>query len=384
MEDLLQIEELVPVEDVLQRWNIQAYRLNEIAKAERILFFFIVESRVRPYDGKTIHFCTYFTELNYDIHEEQYVTEDIFLIPENIKAYENDHPEILWALADRSTNLIKEYGEEIPAEEIRKMLRMSPMQFIDFMNSGQGPICSLEEDFREYQENLYPDAPFFSTSMLHNKGFTFHVFDWERWRSVDENGNVKATKSNKPIDSGKEALLLSTLQSKENRIAELEKELAAARGIMDNSCSSQPKCIDLNHEKKQDAPENIIGLVSLGEEDTAIAFCLEKDIHITELEQANTELANKLAERDNEIAKVKAQLEEGLQCVGTFDMEGHGLCSIVICMRQKGKPDEEIAKFLSDEGKWCSAAQVGALLFRGNRTDKESMRKHGNRLLGKA
>lgn len=80
----------------------------------------------------------------------------------------------------------------------------------------------------------------------------------------------------------------------------------------------------------------------------------------------------------------EAALEQARQAQASPTLEGHGLCSLIIRMRQEGKTEEEIAAALYDSGKWCSLAQVGALLYRGDRVAKEAMQKHAQRLLGKA
>lgn len=107
-----------------------------------------------------------------------------------------------------------------------------------------------------------------------------------------------------------------------------------------------------------------------------------------ELEQARAELAalreeNAVLKAEQEEAR--AALEEVQQENSASTLEGHGLCSLVIRMRQEGKTEEEFAAFLSDAGKWCSAAQIGALLYlKEGRVSKDAMQKHGQRLLGTA
>lgn len=103
--------------------------------------------------------------------------------------------------------------------------------------------------------------------------------------------------------------------------------------------------------------------------------------------------------KDQEIAALKAELELTRQEKGILqaeletarhgpkitDLENYGLCGRVIMMRGEGKTEKEITAFLYDDGNWCSAAQVGALLFlKEGRVTKEAMQKHGQRLLGKA
>ena len=119
----------------------------------------------------------------------------------------------------------KKYGENIHANIVRKWLRMSPMQFIDFMNSGQGPVCSWEEDFRKY--DFLRDDPFFNTRDLQNDYFTFHVLDWLDWQKAKLVGS-------KAVDKGKE-YTGKDLTNKPISIASLEGQLAALKAELEQA-----------------------------------------------------------------------------------------------------------------------------------------------------
>jgi len=61
-----------------------------------------------------------------------------------------------------------------------------------------------------------------------------------------------------------------------------------------------------------------------------------------------------------------------------------GLCRMVCDWRREGKTELEIAEILYDNGKWCSLAQIGALLHNDNtRISADSMKKNASRLLAK-
>ncbi len=136
---------------------------------------------------------------------------------------------------------------------------------------------------------------------------------------------------------------------------------------------------------------------------TDISFAWESDEHTSkriaeletalaakdaELEQARAEMSalrEKVAALEEEQKQARAALEGVRWGQGAASPDGHGLCSLVIRMRKEGKTEEEIAAFLSDAGKWCSAAQIGALLYlKEGRVSKDAMQKHGQRLLGTA
>ena len=48
----------------------------------------------------------------------------------------------------RLAKLEREQGDRIWAQDVPPLLGMSPLQFVDMMNAGRGPVSSLEEFFR--------------------------------------------------------------------------------------------------------------------------------------------------------------------------------------------------------------------------------------------
>lgn len=185
MDNDITLEQIVAVDDVLKRWHKKAAFLNELAAMHSISLYVLNESRVRPTDGKTIYFCSQVSSIYcYDYSSEGYDTDNIFLRPEDMAAYEKAHPEILWEPAHPEKAIMREYGENIPADVVRQWLKMSPVQFIDLMNRGEGPISSWEEGYRKHAENLYPEAPFFSTQDLRDESFTINVYDWLDWQKA--------------------------------------------------------------------------------------------------------------------------------------------------------------------------------------------------------
>jgi hypothetical protein len=106
------------------------------------------------------------------------------------------------------------------------------------------------------------------------------------------------------------------------------------------------------------------------------------------------ELRTELAEKDSRIAELEKELrnaEENLLTTKNSLLKnvticnGKGLVALVCRMRRDGKSDQDIAKHLYDDGKWCSYSQVGALLHPDEgRVAADSMQQRGRRLLGKA
>lgn len=68
----------------------------------------------------------------------------------------------------------------------------------------------------------------------------------------------------------------------------------------------------------------------------------------------------------------------------TSEFIATGLCRMVWDWRREGKTEREIAELLYDNGKWCSLAQIGALLHNNDtRISADSMKKYASRLLAK-
>lgn len=116
-------------------------------------------------------------------------------------------------------------------------------------------------------------------------------------------------------------------------------------------------------------------------------FFLEKDSKLEEIEEElfyYKGLASDLQlQLDEEACSWgKDEMFDSENSISCSDIEGHGLCSCVIRMRQEGKTDEEIAAFL--ESSKCSLSQIGVLLHPDPGATHAAQRKLAQRLLGKA
>lgn len=254
MDNDITLEQIVAVDDVLKRWHKKAAFLNELAATHSISLYVLNESRVRPTDGKTVYFCSQVSSIYcYDYSSEGYDTDNIFLRPEDMVAYEKAHPDILWESAHPEEAIMREYGENIPADVVRQWLKMSPMQFVDFMNSGVGPVTSLEEDFRRFRDNCgykYADyTPFFTTEIL-KENCVIHILDWEDWRQEHPN-MVHET----PVRE-------SALAAKGEELEQARAELAALR---EENAVLKAELEKARQEKGQDAPK-WYGLIAVVEQ----------------------------------------------------------------------------------------------------------------------
>lgn len=175
----------------------------------------------------------------------------------------------------------KKYGENIPADVVRRWLKMSPMQFIDFMNSGEGPVCSWEEGFRKHAENLYPEAPFFSTQDLRNKYFTINVYDWLDWQKARAGTGKAADVA--ASNAGRDGSLAATDAELEQARAEaaalreenaaLKAELEEARAALEKARqeqTGQAKGATVNAQKWKDSMQaacDLLVSIMQGEKD---------------------------------------------------------------------------------------------------------------------
>jgi len=98
---------------------------------------------------------------------------------------------------------------------------------------------------------------------------------------------------------------------------------------------------------------------------------------LTETRSQVVHLERKITSLEAEIAQIQIDTDEK-RC------DGKGLVALVCRMRRE-KKDKEIAAHLYDNGKWCSKAQVGALLHNDDsRIHADSMQQRAKRLLNPA
>ena len=283
MDNDITLEQIVAVDDVLKRWHKKAAFLNELAAMHSISLYVLNESRVRPTDGKTIYFCSQVSSIYcYDYSSEGYDTDNIFLRPEDMAAYEKAHPEILWEPAHPEKAIMREYGENIPADVVRQWLKMSPVQFIDLMNRGEGPISSWEEGYRKHAENLYPEAPFFSTQDLWDESFTINVYDWLDWQKARASAGKAIGEAASGLsdvaasNAGRDAVLVATdaeLATLREENAALKAELEEARTALEEVRqvqTGQAKGTTVNAQKWKDSMQaacELLVFIMQGEKD---------------------------------------------------------------------------------------------------------------------
>lgn len=266
MDKDITLENIISARDVLQRWHKKAVFLNELAETHVISLYVLNESRVRPTDGKTVYFCSRVLNIRYNIlGNDLYDIDNIFLRPEDMAAYEKAHPEILWEPAHPEEMIIKDYGQNIPADFVRLCLKMSPVQFIDLMNRGEGPISSWEEEYRKHAENLYPEAPFFSTQDLRDESFTINVYDWLDWQKARASAGKAVGEAASGLsdvaasNAGRDAVLVATdaeLAALREENAALKAELEEARAALEKARqgqTGQAKGTTVNAQKWKDS-----------------------------------------------------------------------------------------------------------------------------------
>ncbi|MDR3319593.1 MAG: hypothetical protein LBS77_01225 [Desulfovibrio sp.] len=112
------------------------------------------------------------------------VNENIFFDTEDVH---NLELKILAELTTPSKNEDEE--QDIPLDQIRKKMHMSPQGVIDFLNDDKADnrlVTSREEEFRDYKQTDYGRCrPFFKAYHLKSNASseytTVHSRDWEDW-----------------------------------------------------------------------------------------------------------------------------------------------------------------------------------------------------------
>lgn len=210
--------------------------------------------------------------------------------------------------------------EDIPIETIRKELRLSRVEFLDFLNddsSGNRLVTSMEEEFREHLDKLElkgkAGAKYFSGFSL--SSVTVERIDWERWQ-----------------------------------------------------------------EKQQDFTEREKWKHSLNIVDDGFSFLKE---FYSEQSEKIAKLSNDIRNKNRHIDYLEQEIQK-MQSHGTTGCDGCGHLSRICRMRRNGTSEEELANFLYNSGDWFSYAQIGALLHtEETKVAQESMGQRARRLLGK-
>ena len=86
--------EILPVEEVLQRWHKDVPFLNELSVTGRIRLLQHEEDRVCPDTGRIVHICTVIPRIHGILGI--FPTDGFFVEPFNVELCETEFPELLW------------------------------------------------------------------------------------------------------------------------------------------------------------------------------------------------------------------------------------------------------------------------------------------------
>ena len=309
---------LVSVSKISRKWSLSDSLLNDYIEKYHINIYSKIEERIEldKNTNKEISYsyCSKFTGKFF----EEYGTIDkknsYFLI-DDIQECEKILPHLTCPIPEKTLDdLEAEHGEYIPAKAVIKWLKMSPLQFIDMMNAGQGPRT-------EYEGFLSPDV-------FERSGYDacyFNIYDLEEWQekhSAGQGACEKAALSPLPSPIGGQS------EAQDNaRVAKLEEENQRLR--------DENQGLRLQLAKKNVAQGQGV--------DAEQAEALRKELEDT-----------------------RVKLQDAL--------EGHGLCSLVIRERQAGKDDAEIDNELKRLNV-KRAIHRAVLLHRGSEAATEGARK---------
>ncbi len=208
---------LVSVSRISRKWNVNDWRLNDIIERYHLNTYSKIEDRIlkRKDTGKLepFSYCNKFTGKLYEnlgIVDKQ----GLYFFLDDVQECEKILPHLTCPVPEQTLDdLEAEHGEYIPANEVRKWLNMSPLQFIDMMNAGEGPRS-------EYEGSLSPDV--FARSGYN--AWYFNIYDLEAWQEKHSAGQcAREEKAQAPTPSpiGGQS---EELEQGNTRVAELEEE----------------------------------------------------------------------------------------------------------------------------------------------------------------
>lgn len=328
-------------------------------------------------------------------HDDRwYHDENItYFLLEDVERCEKEYPDFVGNVSPGNMT----FQEYIPAEEVRKQLGMSPIQFVDMLNGQKGPrlVTSWEEWYRAGESH------WFDTDKIEE--LTVHRFDLQGYLQ-ERSQQIESVPNSTPDGQIDFSAVLKP------SYAELEEQLAASqKQIEENSALRQwnkrlneqnqelrvelEKTVSAAHEEMRNIGEqaktSIHNVSAAGDEvvDELQAELAEKGLRIVELEsqldEAQSQVASDAAigetlqEKDTRISALQSELESIRKYIGRY-----GALAVVIKMLGEGSTEEDIAKHLKEKG-GLSYSQVGVLLHESPLTVGDSaITMRAKRLLG--
>ena len=311
---------LVSVSKISRKWSLSDSLLNDYIEKYHINIYSKIEERIEldKNTNKEISYsyCSKFTGKFF----EEYGTIDkknsYFLI-DDIQECEKILPHLTCPIPEKTLDdLEAEHGEYIPAKAVIKWLKMSPLQFIDMMNAGQGPRT-------EYEGFLSPDV-------FERSGYDacyFNIYDLEEWQekhSAGQGACEKAALSPTPSPIGGQAEELAQVRAQLAEITKKWEQATARADFLDRERARNRREID----RLQDE----------------LAKMREAQDQGGDAEQAGA--------TRKELEATKAKLQDAL--------EGHGLLSEVLKRKIEGEPWDTTKAWLQSLG--LSGSNIGLFL----------------------
>lgn len=155
--------------DLLTRWKCSEEFLSVLNRQGELTAYHILELRVDSKSNTSIAFCESIPPGLFNLHIKEKYNNVVFPGNEVINC-EAIYPEILCSQQECDNS------EWIPADEARRILRLSPIQFVSMLNCG-AVETNNEQGRRDYAATYgYPlgkdEVPYFKVSNLRN----LHIF----------------------------------------------------------------------------------------------------------------------------------------------------------------------------------------------------------------
>ena len=145
----IRLDNIISAEDVSHRWSVDSWTLGEITRHDKIAVYGLRDTRSLS-DGSKIYLCdSYWAGMPYeeDFGKRIYdLSLYVFNLVDIIR-YETAHPEYLLP------RVPEDEREYIPAKEMQKDFRLSPVQFVDYLREHRDLAFSgngVDEDSRRW------------------------------------------------------------------------------------------------------------------------------------------------------------------------------------------------------------------------------------------
>lgn len=282
--------QVIKKEDLYTRWeHATKQEIAELCQTGKLRAFIYHKG---PING--ILFCIP-TDVWYDGRWQQLRDEEAsYFLLEDVERCEKEYPDFLGnigVIAARNSDIqngeTASEDEEIQIDKIRKVMMMSPQDFVDFLNCrtpySNRLITSWEEGFRE--SSIY--NPYFMREHLQNEHLTVHRLDWENFQRQEKEEGVDSGSANIWSYATRRDELQT--EKKDSYITELEANIKKQSDHIDELAFDIAFNLDPQISRQKKELEEKDARISELEKQVAVLEASNTDLSTTTRTQAATE-----------------------------------------------------------------------------------------------